>query len=242
MDAIILAGGLGTRLRAAVPDVPKPMAPIAGRPFLAWLIEYWVALGGQRLILSVGYKHEAIRKYFGDAWGGCPVRYAIESQPLGTGGGLLLALTQLTPRAATLVLNGDTFFDVSLAALRDAHGQHKAAITLALTGNRVPGRFSGVELDASGRILNLAARSGTAAPIVNGGVYLLDPAALSGETSGVRLSFEDDVLPRLIASGARVQGLVASGRFIDIGVPKDYRRCQDWFGKLPGARVVAAKY
>lgn len=241
MDAVILAGGLGTRLRQAVPDVPKPMAPVAGRPFLAWLAEHWIAQGVRRLILSVGYRHEVVRNYFGDVWGGCPVHYAVEAQPLGTGGGLLLALAAASPQATALVLNGDTFFDVPLAALRSAHAQHRAAVTLALTENRIRGRFSGVKLDPGGRVLGLAARSGGAAPLVNGGVYLLEPDALRGEPAGVPLSLEDEVLPRLIASGVRVQGVVDPGRFIDMGVPEDYRRSQDWFGTAPGARLVTGK-
>lgn len=240
MDAVILAGGLGTRLRAVVPDVPKPMATVAGRPFLAWLVEHWIAQGVERLIFSVGYRHEVVRDYFGAAWGGCQVRYAIEPQPLGTGGGLLLALAVAKPRATTLVLNGDTFFDAPLATLHRAHTQSRATVTLALTEGRGSGRYSGVRLDATGRVVELAARSAGTTPVVNGGVYLMEPDALGAGSAGTPMSLEVELLPRLIASGARVQGVACPGRFIDIGVPEDYQRCQEWFGKEPGAQAATA--
>lgn len=242
MDAVILAGGLGTRLRELVPDVPKPMAIVAGRPFLAWLAEHWIARGVQRLILSVGYRHEVVRDFFGDAWGGRPVLYAVESQPLGTGGGLLLALSLATPRATTLVLNGDTFFDVSLETLRRAHGESRATVTMALTAGRGATRYSGVRLDDTGRVVELAARSTAAAPMVNGGVYLVEPGALPAGPASTPVSLEDELLPRLIASGARVQGVTCPGRFIDMGVPEDYRRCQDWFGNATGAQANPANH
>lgn len=241
MDAIILAGGLGTRLRPVVPDLPKPMAPVAGRPFLAWLAEYWIGQGVGRLILSVGYRHEAVRDYFGNTWGGCPVVYAVEAAPLGTGGGVLLALALGQCRGTTLVLNGDTFFELPLATLRSAHAQHAAAVTLALTGNRGDARFGGVRLDGAGRVVEMTARAGEAAPLVNGGVYLMEPAALDGERSGAPLSLEDELLPRLIGIGVHVHGVICPGRFIDMGLPEDFRRSQDWFGPAADAGGIRQK-
>src|SRR5512147_529361 len=95
MEAIILAGGLGTRLRQAVPDVPKPMAPIRGRPFLDYQMTYWAKQGIERFVLSVGYRHEIVKQHFGCRWGSTEVDYAVESTPLGTGGGLLMAMSKI---------------------------------------------------------------------------------------------------------------------------------------------------
>src|SRR3989344_9594340 len=114
MEAIILAGGLGTRLQSVVKDLPKPMADVNGRPFLAYLMDYWIKQGVKRFILSVGYKSEIIRDYFGDEYNGVSVAYSIEKKPLGTGGGLLLALKQLNSRGDFFGFNGGTFFKKKL--------------------------------------------------------------------------------------------------------------------------------
>lgn len=95
MQAVVLAGGFGTRLRGVVPDLPKPMAPVAGRPFLAWILDRLVAAGARRAVLAVGYRHEAIRGHFGDAWRGLPLVYSVEAQPLGTGGAIRLAAAHI---------------------------------------------------------------------------------------------------------------------------------------------------
>jgi D-glycero-alpha-D-manno-heptose 1-phosphate guanylyltransferase len=125
-SAIILAGGLGTRLRSAVPDLPKPMAPIAGRPFLAYQLDYWIRQGVDRFVLSVGYRHESIMAYFGAAYRGIAVDYSVEQTPLGTGGGLLLALERLDGgQRPFLLLNGDTYFEVDLATLSAFHDCNK---------------------------------------------------------------------------------------------------------------------
>ena len=108
-EAIVLAGGLGSRLKAAVPDVPKPMAPINGRPFLEYLVDYWAGQGVDRFVLSVGYKREVIEEHFAVRHKGMEMDYAVENQPRGTGGGLLLALKHLRRSGTFLILNGDTF-------------------------------------------------------------------------------------------------------------------------------------
>ena len=109
-SAVILAGGLGTRLRSVVSDVPKPMAPVGGRPFLEYQLEYWINQGISRFVLSVGYRHEAITEHFGSRYKGVELEYAVEEQPLGTGGGLLLAAEKLKQDTPFLLLNKDTYF------------------------------------------------------------------------------------------------------------------------------------
>jgi len=231
MEAIILAGGLGTRLRAAVPDLPKPMAPVGGRPFLEHLLDYWVRQGVTRFVLAVGYRHEAIAAHFGPAHRGMPVSYAIEDRPRGTGGGLLLARAALAAAGPFLVLNGDTFFEVSLEALRKFHAANRADATLALFRSSRQGRYTGIQIDQAGKILSLTSAGERGQP-ANGGVYLMERRLLEGShwQTAAPLSLEEDILPDALAGGKRLFGLECSGRFIDIGVPEDYARAADVLG------------
>ncbi|MEO8836150.1 MAG: sugar phosphate nucleotidyltransferase [Caldimonas sp.] len=226
--AIILAGGLGTRLRDAVPDLPKPMAPVAGRPFLAHQMDHWIGQGIARFILSVGYRAAAISNHFGDRYRGVPVEYAVEAEPLGTGGALLLAAAKLRSAEPALLLNGDTYFDVSLPALHSLAARRDADWCLALFRHDDAARYMGVDVAANGRIASLRAPAATHA---NGGVYWFRPDRLAAATAGVAAarpqSLENDLLPRLLAAGQRFAGLLSAGDFIDIGVPSDYRRAAD---------------
>jgi D-glycero-alpha-D-manno-heptose 1-phosphate guanylyltransferase len=227
ITAIILAGGLGTRLRTAVPDLPKPMAPIAGRPFLAYQLDYWIGQGVDRFVVSVGYRHEAIVAHFGAAHRGVPLEYSVEQTPLGTGGGLLLALDMLTDRQRPfLLLNGDTYFAVDLAALREFHVRQQSDCTFSLFRSSEVGRYMGLGVDAQGRITALESGSAEPARLANGGVYLVNPNVLRAGpwTSGDKLSLEDDILPAAFESGSRLYGFECAGAFIDIGIPADYRR------------------
>lgn len=224
--AIILAGGLGTRLRETVPDLPKPMAPINGRPFIEHQMDYWIGQGVQRFVLSVGYKHELIERHFGKAYRGAEVAYAVEAAPLGTGGGLLLAMGTIRAAGLWLVLNGDTFFDVNLAELRKFHEAKQAEITLSLFPVENNTRYTGVEIDGAQRITRLKFTSDGSRQLINGGVYLLAETALSGlpYRTGDKASFESDILERALEAGKRLYGYSSNGKFIDIGVPEDYSR------------------
>jgi len=225
-SAIILAGGLGTRLRQAVPDLPKPMAPLDGRPFLEYQMDYWIGQGVRHFVLSVGYKHELIEKHFGATYRGAEVDYAVETEPLGTGGGLLLAMSTIRAAGPWLVLNGDTFFDVSLAELRKFHEAKQAEITLSLFPVENNTRYTGVEVDSAQRITILKSTGDGSRQLINGGVYLLSKAALSGlpYRTGDKVSFESDILERALEAGKRLYGYSSNGKFIDIGVPEDYSR------------------
>ena len=225
--AIVLAGGLGSRLKAVVPDVPKPMAPVNGRPFLEYLIDYWTGQGIDRFILSVGYKREIIGRHFASRHKGIEMDYAVEDRPRGTGGGLLLALKHLRQSGAILILNGDTFFEVDLALMRRYHQDRHAEVTIALREVEANSRYASVEIDNDGMITafdNRARTSGRA--LINGGVYLAESAAFSGmlPESDAPVSLEDQLYPRMLAAGRRMYGFLSSGRFIDIGIPDDYRR------------------
>lgn len=224
--AVILAGGMGTRLREAVPDLPKPMAPVNGRPFLEHQMDYWIAQGIRHFVLSVGYRHESISAHFGSAYRGVQVEYAVEQSPLGTGGGVLLAAGRLHGEGPFLLLNGDTYFEVELAALEEFHARHSADWTFSLFRTEDAQRYLGLSVDADGRIRSLRADAGASPRLANGGVYLVEPEILRayGWRSGDRLSLEEDMLPALFSRGAKLYGRESSRRFIDIGVPEDYRR------------------
>lgn len=227
MEAIILAGGLGSRLRTMVPDLPKPMAPIHGRPFLEYLLDYWAGQGVNRFVLSVGYRREVITEHFGARYKGAEVDYAVEEQPLGTGGGLLLALKHLCRSGPFLVVNGDTFFEVALAPMCHYHQDRRAELTIALREVEANSRYGGVGIDKEGKIAtfdNRARTSGRA--LINGGVYLAEPSVFAdmAPESGAPASLEDQLYPRMLAAGQRLYGFLSSGRFIDIGIPEDYQR------------------
>lgn len=229
MEAIILAGGLGTRLREAVPDLPKPMAPIHNRPFLEHQMDYWIGQGVTRFVLSVGYKHEVIEAHFGDSYRGCPIRYAREIQPLGTGGGLLLGLAHVQGSVA-LVLNGDTFFEVNLQNMLQQHERCQADVTIALRQVAKNDRYGEVALDDQSRVTAFGAAAQGKAGIINGGVYLLRPDVLLGlgVAPGESAALEQELFLRLIQQKNNIRGFISDAKFIDIGVPEDYGRAAEF--------------
>lgn len=224
--AVILAGGLGTRLRDTVPDVPKPMAPVAGRPFLEYQLDYWTRKGISEFVLSVGYRHEAIIRHFGSSYHNSRLHYAVEPHPLGTGGGLLNAVNQFRIDAPFLLLNGDTYFEADWRELRRYAGLQNADCCFAMFRAQEANRYMELIVSPDGRIESLSTKKAAVGHIANGGVYWVCPTILSGLTSEElsKLSFEDDILPSSLAKGARFFGVEFSGTFIDIGVPADYLR------------------
>jgi D-glycero-alpha-D-manno-heptose 1-phosphate guanylyltransferase len=224
--AIVLAGGLGTRLRDVVTDVPKPMAPVNGRPFLEYQLDYWLAQGVTRFVLSVGYRHEVIVDHFGPCYRDAALDFVVEENPLGTGGAVLRAIEEARVREPFLLLNGDTYFTVSLDALRAFAEANDADWCLSLFRTREDGRYMQIDIATNGRIVSVSSAHRDAAGLANGGVYWIDPRALtdSNRDTGRQISVENDLLPRALALGRRVWGLEFSGTFIDIGVPADYHR------------------
>lgn len=224
MEAIILAGGLGTRLRSVVSDVPKPMADINGKPFLAILIEYWIKQGITRFILAVGYKHEIIQKYFGDEYNGVPMIYSVEKEPLGTGGGLLLALDKLNSQNDCLILNGDTFFEINVQEFLAYHKNKKSDLTMALKKVENNSRYTGVLIDEHQRIISLSFETNDKESIINGGVYLAQPNIFFQFQSlpEKKVALEAEIFPELLERYTKIYGFNFSGKFIDMGVPTDY--------------------
>jgi D-glycero-alpha-D-manno-heptose 1-phosphate guanylyltransferase len=229
MQAIILAGGKGMRLRAEVPDLPKPLAPIDGRPFLEHQMSYWVAQGVDRFVLSVGYKAEMIIGSVGNHFGDASVDYAVEEQPLGTGGALLLAMQQLILNEPFLVVNGDTFFDLPLSDLRRFHEAKDSDWTLGLFLTNDTKRYLGVKLDEDARLTSLVAPLVTNEVWANGGVYMISPGVIDpiAERFVGEVSLEGEIIPALLELKSAIYGICHNGRFIDIGIPADYRRAAD---------------
>lgn len=235
MEAIILAGGKGTRLRAAVPDLPKPLAPINGRPFLEHQMDYWVDQGVERFILSVGYMAQAIIEGIGPQFRGRPVVYSAEQVPLGTGGGILKATALLESQGPYLAMNGDTFFDVDLPALSAFALSRSAAFTCALFPTSDLERYMSMGVAPDGRILSLTASADEKQRLANGGVYLIGRNTLDSVDwdGSSEISFENAVIPQLLGQAQPVFGMVATGRFIDIGIPSDYQRAAEILRDTP---------
>ena len=227
MQAIILAGGLGTRLRSVVPDLPKPMAPVAGQPFLTWILDRLAGAGFRRAVLAVGYRHEAIREHFHTAYRGMALAYSAEDQPLGTGGAMRLALDQID-ESPVFVLNGDTYLEVDYAAMSGAHAAYGVALSLAVA--RVPdvGRYGSLRIEDD-RILAFLEKGSRGPGYINAGVYLVDTDLLAGIPAGTPYSFEQELMVPSVAT-LRPLAFRTNGLFIDIGVPEDYERAQGLFG------------
>lgn len=226
-SAIILAGGMGTRLRSVVSDRPKPMALIGDIPFLECQINYWIGQGVNHFILSVGYKFQIIQDYFGVEYKNLPIDYAIESSPLGTGGGLLQSIKYLKNTDPFLVLNGDTYFSVPLLKLREVYQNHGADWCISLLKNDDKKRYLSISLDSNNRIQALKSIS-PEEQLVNGGVYFLTYNALKALNlvQNANISLEEDILPLALAKKQNLIGMQFEETFIDIGIPADLLKAQ----------------
>ena len=220
--AIILAGGLGTRLRETVPNLPKPMVPIHNRPFLEHQMDYWIEQGITQFILSVGYLKDLIINHFGNSYRGVSIEYAEETSPLGTGGGLLFAAKNLNE--TFLVLNGDTFIEVDLDSLYEFHLKINSNWTFVLFRTNEFDRYMVMSVSPKGEILALKSHDCISSGLANGGVYLIEPAALNSLSINTleNVSLENQLLPNFISNGGKLFGQECMGKFIDIGLPEDY--------------------
>jgi D-glycero-alpha-D-manno-heptose 1-phosphate guanylyltransferase len=194
-------------------------------------MDYWKERGASGFVLSVGYRWESIRDYFGDAFRGIPVRYATEHSPLGTGGALLLAARILREKTPFLLLNGDTFLQVDPFELTACQQRTGALLTMALTRVDDCGRYGSVELSAEELITGFAEkRQGAGCGLINAGVYLIDPVILQNLPTNQPLSLEIDILAGLLGEGVAMAGCEVNGNFIDIGLPEDYARASSVVG------------
>jgi D-glycero-alpha-D-manno-heptose 1-phosphate guanylyltransferase len=223
--AIILAGGLGTRLQSAVPDLPKCMAPVAGKPFIAYVIDHLQQQGIQQFIFALGYKNESFHEYLSQIVPSGNYQLSIEKEPLGTGGAIKQACTLLS-EANVLVANGDTLFKINLDTLDAFHSARSSQCTLCLKPMKQFNRYGVVELYPDQRISNFKEKQFYEEGYINGGIYALNSEQFTGEDLPAKFSFEKDYLEKLYKE-RRMYGLVQDGYFIDIGIPEDYERAQE---------------
>lgn len=241
--ALILCGGLGTRLRQVVPDVPKPMAPVAGRPFLEHILLYWRAQGIRRFILAAGYKGDVIRRHFGSSWAGAAIEYVNEDTPLGTGGAVAHALRSgvFAEDAEVLLLNGDTWFRGSLEVLqRDAAASGGCPMLMALLSVADASRYGSVTLDSVGRAKGFEEKR-PGSGLINAGCYLFRPGETLREFRDMphAFSLEKDALPHMAARG-KLATSIQQADFIDIGIPEDYARSQHMLAGASGGDHASA--
>jgi len=223
--AIILAGGLGTRLRSAVPDLPKCMAPVNGKPFMGHVIEYLSSQVVSNFILSLGYMHEVIIDYVTKQYPNLHIDWVIEEEPLGTGGAIKLACSKVKGTYA-LVTNGDTMFNINVAEVMQFNAANQADCTLSLKPMQNFDRYGVVTLNADASVHSFKEKQHYDAGLINGGMYALNAPKFLQEQLPVKFSFEKDYLEKLYTD-RRMFGIVQDAYFIDIGIPEDYARAQD---------------
>lgn len=222
MHAVILAGGFGTRLRSVVSDVPKPLAPIGDKPFLAWMIELLAASDFTSVTLSVYHDWQKIQGFFASRPPVIPVDYAIEETPLGTGGAIAYALSHYKGRDPVIVLNGDSFIKVNYRDLYKHHLKNGAPLTMTLRHVEDSGRYGRI-IEKEGVITSFAAGETGKDGYINAGVYVMRPDLFTGQNMPAAFSFEQDFLPLRVAE-LKPTAFHGNDYFIDIGIPSDYAR------------------
>jgi len=227
MKAIILAGGMGTRLRGVIEDVPKPMAPVSGKPFLEYLLLQLKRWKITNVLLSVGYKKEAIKSCFGNGDSlGINIRYSEEDQPLGTGGALKKAIA-LIDDPCFIVMNGDSFFNIHFSDLIAYHAGKPGMATMCLALVKDRGRYGSVEIDDDGAVTAFQKDGSDTQGFINGGIYLMNRDISNCIPEGPT-SLEGKVLP-LLQRDRLLYGKKFDAFFLDMGLPEDYL----WIDKHP---------
>jgi NDP-sugar pyrophosphorylase family protein len=234
---LVLVGGLGTRLRSAYADGPKALAPIEGKPFLAYLLKQLADAGLTRVVLCVGYRADQIEQWLGDGNSiGLDVRYSREDEPMGTARALGLAYSRYARGERVLAMNGDSILQLSLSAMWDAHTNRGARATIALAHVPDTSRYGSVEVNDEGWVTSFHEKSGEPAPgFINGGVYLFEPPVMDTILDDQCRSLEREVLPAQLSRG--LLAFKSDGYFIDIGIPEDLARAQRELGAATEAAL-----
>jgi D-glycero-alpha-D-manno-heptose 1-phosphate guanylyltransferase len=222
MEAIVLAGGFGTRLRQVVSDVPKPMAPVAGRPFLEILLSALAKKGFRRIVLALGHMADTVVNHFGDKFAGMALVYQIEQSPLGTGGAIRAAMARCESDHV-FVFNGDTFLDLEADQVE---ARWQARRTPIIVAREVPdtARYGRMQVE-QGRVTGFLEKGLGGQGLINAGCYVFPRAMLDSFEPGKAFSLETEFLaPEAAGNGFDV--FVTQGHFIDIGIPEDYARAQ----------------
>lgn len=228
MEAIVLAGGFGTRLASVVKDVPKPMALVCGKPFLEYVLDTAIAEGVHKVVLAVGYKKDYIMKYFGSSYKGADILYSVEETPLYTGGAIKRAM-RLCAEDRVFAINGDTFFPVNLKEMRDASIHYKAPAVIAVKRMVNFSRYGSVSIDGDSAVTAFSEKTFCREGFINGGVYDLSRTAL--ENCPTVFSIEKDYFPALVTE-KKIYAFQDEGRFIDIGIPEDYKFAQEFLSEV----------
>lgn len=224
-EAIILAGGFGTRLQGVVKDLPKPMAPVNGRPFLTYILDYLIDYQYNKVVLSVGYLHEKIEEFFGTHYKSLEIDYAVETEPLGTGGGILFAMSKCATDNV-LVINGDTMFKVDLDAFEHFHQEKNSLLSIVLREVEDVSRYGSVTISKDNLIALFAEKQVTfGRGYINGGVYLINRKLFEKYPQPQKFSFEKDLMTKFYTQEL-FYAMPSDGYFIDIGIPEDYARAQ----------------
>lgn len=227
ITAVVLAGGLGTRLRGVVADRPKVLAPVKDRPFLDYLLAQLATSGIRRTVLCTGYLGEQIEELFGNRYREMELLYSREPEPLGTGGALRLALPLLESEQV-LVLNGDSYCSLDHRSFFEFHADKRALLSLCLAEVADVSRYGAVRVDPDGAITEFEEKGAArGAGAINAGVYLVRRTVIEAIPPLMEVSLEREVIPGTIGGG--LFGFNARGRFIDIGIPSDYQAAQQFF-------------
>jgi len=230
-ECIILAGGLGTRLRTVVADLPKCMAPVEGQPFLKYVIRLLLSRGLERFIFSLGYKHELIEKFLEDEFPYLNYQVSLEEEPLGTGGAIQRACKR-TIDTDLIVVNGDTLYKFDLNAAYAIHKENKADCTMLLKPMNNFDRYGAVELNEDGTIKDFKEKHFFNRGDINAGVYVLNVENFLAKDLPKTFSFEKDYLEKFYPS-KKIFGIIGDAYFIDIGIPEDFQRAQEELKQLP---------
>ncbi|MFL1780511.1 Nucleotidyltransferase family protein [Candidatus Hepatincolaceae symbiont of Richtersius coronifer] len=222
MKAIILAGGLGTRLKSLLSNMPKPMAPINGQPFLAILLQHLKEQGIQEVIIAVGYLKDAIITYFGNNYLDMKITYSMEQSPLGTGGAIFQALKNIEDNENVLILNGDTFCPIIYGQFLKYYMHHKANFAIVLKQENNIDRYGKVEINEKGEVIDFLNTKDGKKGLINCGIYLLNKSVFKDFTLPNKFSFEIDFLQKYIKD-INLLAYKVDNYFIDIGVPEDYQ-------------------
>jgi NDP-sugar pyrophosphorylase family protein len=230
LAAVVLAGGMGTRLRSVVTDLPKVLAPVAGRPFLTYLLDQVADAGIQRVVLSTGYLAEQFAEVIGNRYRNIQIAYAHEEQPLGTGGAIRFACG-FADSDQLLVMNGDSYCDAGLSSYVGWHVDGGNDVSLMLAKVNDTSRYGTVEMDTNGRITAfIEKRPESTSGYINAGVYLFRRAMLEQFPSGPS-SMERDLFPVWLRERS-MMGWVTEAEFIDIGIPTDYERSHEFMARV----------
>jgi D-glycero-alpha-D-manno-heptose 1-phosphate guanylyltransferase len=233
MQAIVLAGGFGTRLKTVVADKPKALSLVAGNPFLYYVIEHLRKEGITDFIFSLGYLSEQIVSFLNNCYPDLSYKYCVETSPLGTGGGIKKAL-ELATEKDVLIVNADTFFEVDISLMMQVHRKAQANCTIALKAMTDFDRYGTVAIDAEKNIVSFKEKTYTQSGLINGGYLILDKGFFEVTTAHLSdvFGYEKDFLePNL--EKMTIKGFISNGYFIDIGIPEDYLEAQKVFKNFP---------